>query len=68
MLRMSSVVHFQFRNALLSDSVAFEGDHVSLRDLKLLIAKKKGLLKASDIDFVITNKQTGEGQFDLACS
>eukprot|EP00960_Hanusia_phi_P058687 763953-Hanusia_phi.AAC.2 len=57
---MSSVVHFQFRNALLSDSVSFEGDHVSLRDLKLLIAKKKGLLKASDIDFVITNKQTGE--------
>lgn len=58
---MSSVVHFKFRNALLQDMVTFDGDHVSLADLKRLIAKKKGLIKAVDIDFAITNQETGEG-------
>ena len=58
---MASVIHFKFRNALAEDMVAFEGDHVSLADLKRLIAKKKGLLKANDIDFVISNMDTQEG-------
>ena len=58
---MSSVVHFKFRNALLQDMVNFDGDHVSLADLKRLIAKKKGLIKAIDIDFAVTNQETGEG-------
>lgn len=58
---MASVIHFKFRNALAEDMVAFEGDHVSLADLKRLIAKKKGLLKANDIDFVISNMDTLEG-------
>lgn len=58
---MSSVVHFKFRNALLQDMVNFDGDHVSLADLKRLIAKKKGLIKAIDIDFAVSNQETGEG-------
>eukprot|EP00961_Rhodomonas_salina_P062464 838354-Rhodomonas_salina.2 len=57
---MSSVVHFKFRSALLTDTVNFDGDHVSLGDLKRLIAKRKGLLKAIDIDFAITNADTQE--------
>ena len=58
---MASVVHFHFRNAKAQDMVKFEGDHVSLQDLKLLIAKKKGLAKAAEIDFAITNTETAEG-------
>ncbi len=58
---MASVVHFHFRNAKAQDMVKFEGDHVSLQDLKLLIAKKKGLAKATEIDFAITNSETNEG-------
>jgi hypothetical protein len=64
---MSSVVHFKFRSALLTDTVTFDGDHVSLGDLKRLIAKRKGLLKAVDIDFAITNADTNEGLCFLAC-
>ncbi|KAJ1475994.1 DWNN domain-containing protein [Baffinella frigidus] len=56
----SSVVHFKFRSALLHDTVNFTGDHISLSDLKRAIAKKKGLLKAIDVDFHISNEQTGE--------
>ena len=58
---MTSVIHFKFRSALLSETLNFDGDYLSLLDLKRLIAKKKGLLNAADIDFAITNKQTGEG-------
>ena len=58
---MASVIHFKFKSALISETVIFDGDCVSLQDLKRLIAKKKGLLAASDIDFAVTNKQTGEG-------
>jgi hypothetical protein len=57
---MTSVIHFKFRSALLSETLNFDGDYLSLLDLKRLIAKKKGLLNAADIDFSITNKQTGE--------
>lgn len=64
---MSSVVHFKFRSALLTDTVNFDGDHVSLGDLKRLIAKRKGLLKAIDIDFAITNADTQEGLCMWAC-
>jgi hypothetical protein len=59
---MTSVIHFKFRSALLSETLNFDGDYLSLLDLKRLIAKKKGLLNAADIDFSITNKQTGEGE------
>jgi hypothetical protein len=58
---MASVIHFKFRNTLAEDMVTFEGDHVSLADLKRLIAKKKGLLEAHDIEFVISNMDTQEG-------
>ncbi len=58
---MTSVIHFKFRSALLSETLNFDGDYLSLLDLKRLIAKKKGLLNAADIDFAITNKITGEG-------
>jgi hypothetical protein len=57
---MTSVIHFKFRSALLSETLNFDGDYLSLLDLKRLIAKKKGLLNAADIDFAITNKITGE--------
>lgn len=58
---MASVVHFKFRNALSPDMVSFDGDHVALQDLKRLIAKKKGLTKAVDIDFAVSNAETNEG-------
>ena len=65
---MTSVVHFHFRNAKAHDMVKFDGDHVSLQDLKLLIAKKKGLAKAAEIDFAITNSETAEGAAVLPCA
>ena len=58
---MTSVIHFKFRSASLSETLNFDGDYLTLLDLKRLIAKKKGLLNAADIDFAITNKVTGEG-------
>ena len=58
---MASVVHFHFRNTKAQDMVKFEGDHISLQDLKLLIAKKRGLEKAAEIDFAVTNSETAEG-------
>lgn len=58
---MSSIIHFKFRSALLNDSVNFDGDYVSLMDLKRLIAKKKGLTKAVDIDLQLTDADTNEG-------
>ena len=42
--------------------VSFDGDHISLMDLKRLIAKKKGLVKAVDIDFAVSNLETNEGK------
>lgn len=65
---MTSVVHFHFRNAKAHDMVKFDGDHVSLQDLKLLIAKKKGLAKAAEIDFAITNSETAEGAAVPPCA
>ena len=65
---MTSVVHFHFRNAKAHDMVKFDGDHVSLQDLKLLIAKKKGLAKAAEIDFAITNSETAEGAVVAPCA
>jgi hypothetical protein len=60
-LKMASVIHFKFRSALQYETVNFDGDHISLSDLKRAIAKRKGLLKAVDLDFAISNEQTGEG-------
>jgi hypothetical protein len=59
---MASLVHFKFHSSLVSESVNFDGDYISLADLKRLIAKKKGIQKATDVDFIITDASTKEGE------
>eukprot|EP00281_Chroomonas_sp_CCMP1168_P027467 CAMPEP_0206238848 /NCGR_PEP_ID=MMETSP0047_2-20121206/15045_1 /ASSEMBLY_ACC=CAM_ASM_000192 /TAXON_ID=195065 /ORGANISM="Chroomonas mesostigmatica_cf, Strain CCMP1168" /LENGTH=391 /DNA_ID=CAMNT_0053663433 /DNA_START=40 /DNA_END=1212 /DNA_ORIENTATION=- len=63
---MASVIHFKFRSALAFEAVSFDGDYLSLQDLKRLIAKKKGLTKALDIDLQLTESNTGEEFADEA--
>mmetsp|Transcript_23330 Transcript_23330/g.47167 ORF Transcript_23330/g.47167 Transcript_23330/m.47167 type:complete len:280 (-) Transcript_23330:441-1280(-) len=58
---MSSIVHFKFRNSLMSDVVHFCGDVVSLKELTLLVARKKGLEKALRADTALVfHTQCGE--------
>jgi hypothetical protein len=58
----SSLVHFKFHSSLVSESVTFDGDYISLSDLKRLIAKKKGIQKSTDVDFIVTDANTKEGK------
>jgi hypothetical protein len=58
----SSLVHFKFHSSLVSESVSFDGDYISLTDLKRLIAKKKGIQKSGDVDFIVTDANTKEGK------
>ncbi len=56
------MIHFKFHSSLVTESVNFDGDYISLADLKRLIAKKQGIQKAADVDFTITDASTKEGQ------
>ncbi len=60
---MSSVIHYKFKNASKRfDVIAFEGNVLSVSDLKRHIAREKKLGKSEDFDLMITNAQTGEGK------
>lgn len=54
-------VHYKFKSALNSDTVTFDGLHISVGDLKKAIIHQKRLGKTVDFDLQITNAQTKEG-------
>eukprot|EP01133_Synstelium_polycarpum_P015222 gene15222-18013_t len=59
-------VHFKFKSAIDYDTVTFEGTHITVSDLKKLIAVKKKLGKTTDFDLVISNAQSQEEYRDEA--
>lgn len=54
-------VHYKFKSALDFDTIAFDGLHISVDDLKKAILHQKRLGKTVDFDLQITNAQTKEG-------
>ncbi|RKP04038.1 hypothetical protein CXG81DRAFT_8693, partial [Caulochytrium protostelioides] len=55
-----SRVYFKFRSAKGFDYITFDGNDISIFDLKIEILKKKGLQKATDFDLNLYNTQTLE--------
>lgn len=55
-------VHYKFKSALDFDTIAFDGLHISVDDLKKAILHQKRLGKTVDFDLQITNAQTKEGK------
>lgn len=60
-----SVIHFKFKNASRKwDTVTFDGNVISVLDLKRAIVIQKKLHKSlDDFDLLFTNAQTGEGLY-----
>lgn len=59
-VRAMSHVYYKFFSNLNYDAAAFNGPHISLRELKRqIMARKK--LKATNCDLQVTNAQTKEG-------
>lgn len=53
-------IHYKFSSKLSSDTVVFDGPHVTLRELKRLIMGREKL-RSGDCDLQVTNAQTKEG-------
>lgn len=57
---MTSVVHFKFKSALAYDSVVFDGAYITARELKVLIADKKGLGRDASYELSLVDPHSGE--------
>lgn len=55
-------IHYKFKAAKDFDTVSFDGNAISLGELKNRIIDAKGLGKALDFDLAIQNAQTNEGE------
>ncbi|CAG02696.1 unnamed protein product [Tetraodon nigroviridis] len=53
-------IHYKFASKRSSDTVVFDGPHMTLKELKRLIMEKEKL-RSGDCDLRITNAQTNEG-------
>lgn len=53
-------IHYKFSSKLSSDTVIFDGPHITLRELKRQIMGREKL-RSGDCDLQITNAQTKEG-------
>lgn len=53
-------IHYKFSSKLSSDTVIFDGPHITLRELKKQIMGREKL-RSGDCDLQITNAQTKEG-------
>uniref|UniRef100_A0A3Q3WUT7 DWNN domain-containing protein n=1 Tax=Mola mola TaxID=94237 RepID=A0A3Q3WUT7_MOLML len=56
-------IHYKFSSKLSSDTVVFDGPHVTLRELKRLIMGREKL-RSGDCDLQVTNAQTKEEYAD----
>lgn len=55
---MSGVVHFKLKSSTAYDSVGFDGAFVSVGELKVLIAEKKGLSKDATSELLLSDPRT----------
>lgn len=53
-------IHYKFASKRSSDTVIFDGPHITLTELKRLIMEREKL-RSGDCDLQITNAQTKEG-------
>lgn len=60
--RANMSVHYKFKNSLESNTVVFDGVHISVGDLKKAIMQQKKLGKNADYDFQITDTETKRGK------
>lgn len=58
---MSGVVHFKFKSSNSYDSVGFDGAFISVSELKVLIAEKKGLSKDATSELLLSDPRTQVG-------
>jgi len=57
-----SSIHYKFRSSLEYDTVTFDGQALSLNDLRDAIMKQKKIQKSPAYTLEITNAQTKEGK------
>lgn len=62
--KMSSI-HYKFRSSLEYDTITFDGQAISLSDLREAIMTRKKILKTPSYTLEITNAQTKEGRFKV---
>jgi hypothetical protein len=55
-------LHYKFKSERQSDTLTFDGLHISVRELKKLILQQKRIGKNTDFDLQVTNAQTKEGK------
>ena len=55
---MSGVVHFKLKSSNSYDSVGFDGAFISVGELKVLIAEKKGLSKDATSELLLSDPRT----------
>ena len=65
---MSGVVHFKFKSSNSYDAVGFEGAFVSVGELKILIAEKKGLNKDATSELLLSDPRTQVSLYYLEAS
>lgn len=53
-------IHYKFSSKLSSDTVIFDGPHITLKELKRQIMDREKL-RSGDCDLQVTNAQTKEG-------
>ena len=51
-------MHFKFKSSNSYDSVSFDGSFVSIAELKVLIADKKGLSKDATSELLLSDPRT----------
>jgi len=56
--QMSGIIHFKFKSSNSYDSVGFEGAFISVSELKVLIAEKKGLSKDATSELLLSDPRT----------
>ena len=57
-----SSIHYKFRSSLEYDTITFDGQSISLSDLREAIMKQKKIAKSPNYTLEITNAQTKEGK------
>lgn len=58
-----SVIHYKFKNTKKYETIQFEGQVLSVLELKRSIVAQKKLAQAGgDFDLLLRNSQTGEGR------
>jgi hypothetical protein len=59
-------VHYKFVSSTDYGTVKFDGEWITVADLKLAISAQKKLDRSGDMDLLITNATTGKGPFGAA--